>query len=353
MKGINNSSKETKDTKYPFPIDIVYLWVDGSDKAWRAEKDKWFEKVSGQKSVCSEASGEERFRDNGELMYSLRSVAECASWVNHIYIITVFNQIPRWLNIDHPKITIVPHEKIFPAGALPTFNSTEIDMCIPNISGLAEHFIIMNDDTFFNKKVSQSFFYDSRGRAKVRYSKNAYDELVPFEQWRATLDGYTQCLALSAKYIDEMFNLKLYNIRPSHGIDPYIKSSWNECRNHPKLKAQIDKQIYNKFRTNDELQRWLMNMYDFATGRAQFIHARAAKYGRHKILNLIYNVIHWFGIRRSNIVCTDATAINSVIKYAPTFCINDAPENGADILRGNLEFLQKRFPKKCEFEKPI
>jgi hypothetical protein len=25
-------------------IDVVYLWVDGSDKKWQAEKNKWLNK---------------------------------------------------------------------------------------------------------------------------------------------------------------------------------------------------------------------------------------------------------------------------------------------------------------------
>lgn len=351
MKRQNCSCKSNDAMRAVFPIDIVYLWVDGADKAWRDEKDKWFEKINGQKPIYAGAATDERFRDNCELLYSLRSVAECADWVNHIYIITGFNQVPKWLNTNHPKITIVPHEQIFPDGALPTFNATAIEMCIPNIPGLSEHFLLMNDDMFFNKKVHPSFFFDMNGRVKFRYSRNAYDASVPFEQWKSTLDGYTQTLALSAKYIDDMFGIKMYNIRPSHGIDPYIKSSWLECRNHPQLKNQVDSQIYNKFRTNDEIQRWTMNMYDFAMGRARFIHARAAKYGRHKILSKIYNILHCIGVRRSNIVCTDVATVKSVIKYAPTFCINDAAENGTEILSGNTEFLQKRFPNKCEFEK--
>ena len=332
-------------------IDIVYLWVDSKDKSWRAEKDKWYEIINGEKPIYDGAAGDERFRDNGELLYSFRSVAECAPWVNHIYIITGFNQAPKWLDTKHPKITIIPHEQIIPKDALPTFNATAIEMCIPNIPDLSERFIIMNDDTFFNKKVSPSFFFDASGRARFRYSKNAYDPSVSFEKWKATLDGYTQTLALSAKYIDEMFGLKMYNMRPSHGIDPYIKSSWIDCKNRPELKKQINEQIKNKFRTNNEIQRWLMNMYDYATGRAVFEHARAAKYGRHKISNFIYNAIHFCSTRKSNVVCTNAMMANSAIKRAPTFCINDGPENDTYILKGNREFLQKRFPKKCEFEK--
>ncbi len=332
-------------------IDIVYLWVDSTDENWREQKDKWFEKINGKKPVYRGAAGDERFRDNGELLYSFRSVAECAPWVNHIYLITGFGHVPKWLNTKHPKITIVPHEQIMPKNALPTFNATAIEMCIPNIPGLAEHFILMNDDMFFNKKISPSFFYDAHGRAIFNYSKNAYDSTIPFEQWKSTLDGYTQTLALSAKYIDDMFGKQMYNMRPSHGIDPYIKSSWIACRNNSLIKKQIDTQIKNKFRTNDEVQRWTMNMYDYATGHAVFHHARAAKYGRHKISNAIYNFIHWFEIRKSNVVCTNADLAKSAIKHAPTFCINDGPENDKNILRKNREFLESRFPNKCEFEK--
>jgi len=332
-------------------IDIVYLWVDPTDKKWHNAKDKWYEKINGEKPIYKGAADIERYRDNGELLYSFRSVAECVPWVNHIYIITGFNQVPKWLNTNHPKITIVPHEQIMPKVAIPTFNATAIEMCIPNIPKLAEHFLLMNDDTFFNKKLSQSFFYDSRGRAKFHYSKNAYDATISFDKWKSTLDGYTQTLALSAKYIDDMFGIKMYNMRPSHGIDPYIKSSWIECKNRPELRKQINKQIKNKFRTNDEIQRWAMNMYDFAMGRAIFLHARAAKYGRHKILNKIYNTLHFLSTRKSNVVCTNAIVAKSALKHAPMFCINDAPENDANILQGNIDFLKGRFPNKCEFEK--
>ena len=68
-------------------IDLVYLWVDGGDKKWRAEKDKWLEIIKGEKPVYNDAAIEARWRDNGELLYSLRSVEQFVPWVNHIYII--------------------------------------------------------------------------------------------------------------------------------------------------------------------------------------------------------------------------------------------------------------------------
>ena len=331
-------------------IDIVYLWVDGADKKWRAEKDKWLEIATGKKLVYSGAADEAKFRDNGEFLHSLRSVAKCVPWINHIYIITGFNQKPKWLNTKHPKITIVPHEQIIPTNALPTFNSNSIEMCIPNIPNLSDKFILMNDDTFFNKPVSPSFFFDKRGRARVLFSSYT-SHPKDITQWVSTLDGYTKTLVNSAKILDDNFGKKLYFGRPSHGIDPYIKSSWIECLKNKNIKHQVDKQIYNKFRTDDEIQRWTFNLYDLIKKRAIFIHARAPKYGRHKILNFIYNLLHCHSIKQSNVVCTNALAAKFAIAKAPTFCINDSSENTPEIIRNNMKFLEERFPTKCEFEK--
>ena len=337
--------KEYKDN-----IDIVYLWVDGNDKKWQKEKDKWYKKITGKIPTYKSAADDERFRDNGELKYSLRSVAECAPWVNHIYIITGFNQVPKWLNTNNPKITIVPHEQIMPKKALPTFNATAIEMCIPNIPNLSEKFLLLNDDMFFNKKLSPSFFYDKHNRAKVcytSYTKHPYD----IKQWLKGLDEYTQTLIKSAKILEDNFGKKLYFGRPSHGIDPYLKSSWIECISNPNIKKQVNKQILNKFRTNNEIQRWTFNLYDLMSGRAIFKHTRAKKYTRHKILNFIYNSLHWKQIKQSNVTCTNTTLAKKALETAPTFCINDAPENNINVLMENEKFLQNRFPNKCEFEK--
>lgn len=50
-----------------------------------------------------------RFEDNEELRYSLRSVERHAPWVRHIFIVTN-GQIPSWLNLDNPRVTVVTHE---------------------------------------------------------------------------------------------------------------------------------------------------------------------------------------------------------------------------------------------------
>jgi len=59
-----------------------------------------------------DSSSASRYRDNQELRYSLRSIWKYAPWVRHIYIVTN-GQVPRWLDINHPRLSIVTHADIF------------------------------------------------------------------------------------------------------------------------------------------------------------------------------------------------------------------------------------------------
>ena len=331
-------------------IDIVYLWVDGSDKNWQKTRNFWYDKIKNKTVESANNLNACLYRDNGELKYSLRSVAECADWVNHIYIITGFNQKPKWLNTKNPKITIVPHEKIMPKDALPTFNSNSINLCIPNIRNLSEKFIIMNDDTFFNKPIKPSFFFDRYGRAIVLYNKHK-DIQHDIKKWMNTVDRYTHTIILSALKIKEIFGKTYLSYRPSHGIDPYIKSSMIECRNHPLVKEQLNKQIFQKFRERNALQIWLFELYAKMTNKAVFKKARGYKSGKHWLSNFIYNTIHFRGVRKSPVFCFDAFASHQSIKHAPIFCINDSKYTTDETIENNIRYLQNRFPNKCEFEK--
>ena len=67
-------------------IDMVYLWVDGSDIKIKEKREFW-QKKYGQ-NINPQAVEKCRFRDNDELKYSLRSVEKYAPWVNKIFIVT-------------------------------------------------------------------------------------------------------------------------------------------------------------------------------------------------------------------------------------------------------------------------
>ncbi|XP_055483779.1 N-acetylglucosamine-1-phosphotransferase subunits alpha/beta isoform X2 [Psammomys obesus] len=108
-----------------------------------------------------------RFEDNEELRYSLRSIERHAPWVRNIFIVTN-GQIPSWLNLDNPRVTIVTHQDIFRnVSHLPTFSSPAIESHIHRIEGLSQKFIYLNDDVMFGKDVWPDDFYSHSKGQKV------------------------------------------------------------------------------------------------------------------------------------------------------------------------------------------
>ncbi|RZU49763.1 Stealth-like protein [Krasilnikovia cinnamomea] len=146
-----------------FPIDVVYTWVDGDDPAWRARKaealrgNPWVTDVNGQ------TANDSRYACRDELRYSLRALHCFAPWVRHVFIVTD-DQVPSWLDMDHPGITVVDHREIFgDTGRLPTFNSQAIESRLHRIPGLSEHFLYLNDDVFLGRPVTPDLFFTPGG----------------------------------------------------------------------------------------------------------------------------------------------------------------------------------------------
>ena len=104
-------------------IDIVVLWVDGSDPEFIREKQAVTGKVA---DLDQEIDGEQRYRDYGILNYWFRMIEKHAPWVNNVYLITN-GQKPDWLNLDHPKLKLVTHKEFMPNEYLPTYNSAAIE----------------------------------------------------------------------------------------------------------------------------------------------------------------------------------------------------------------------------------
>ncbi|WP_329242223.1 stealth family protein [Actinoallomurus sp. NBC_01490] len=153
-----------------FPIDVVYTWVDGADEAWRARRDAALEAV-GVARLNRQAANDARYISRDELRYSLRGVAAYAPWVRHIWIVTD-GQVPPWLDVDHPKVTVVDHRDLFgDRGVLPTFNSHAIESQLHHIDGLAEHFLYFNDDFFLGRPVRPAQFFQANGVSRFFTSK--------------------------------------------------------------------------------------------------------------------------------------------------------------------------------------
>lgn len=158
----------TNITDLDFPVDVVYLWVDGADPAW-LERKRQALALRGESDPTALSAA--RFRDNGELRYSLRSLEQYASWVRRVYLVTD-DQIPEWLNVDHEHLRLVNHRELFDdAGTFPSFNSHALGARLHHLDGLAEHYLHLNDDFFFGRPVSPSLFFHSNGLSKFFLSR--------------------------------------------------------------------------------------------------------------------------------------------------------------------------------------
>uniref|UniRef100_W5NDH4 N-acetylglucosamine-1-phosphate transferase subunits alpha and beta n=1 Tax=Lepisosteus oculatus TaxID=7918 RepID=W5NDH4_LEPOC len=142
------------------------LTVDGKELTVSLAYLFWDLSIISQSKQDEDVSAS-RFEDNEELRYSLRSVEKHAPWVRHIFIVTN-GQIPSWLNLDNPRVTIVTHKEIFLNDShLPTFSSPAIESHIHRIPGLSQKFVYLNDDVMFGKDVWPDDFYSHSKGQKV------------------------------------------------------------------------------------------------------------------------------------------------------------------------------------------
>ncbi|MFF8945177.1 stealth family protein [Streptomyces sp. NPDC014864] len=154
---------------HPFPIDVVYTWVDDSDPRWRARKEatqRVLERGTGEHALHEQAANDSRYTSRDELRYSLRSIHQYAPWVRTIFLVTA-GHVPSWLDTDFPGIRVVDHREIFSdPDALPTFNSHAIESQLHHIPELSEHFLYLNDDVFLGRPVQPGTFFHPNGLSK-------------------------------------------------------------------------------------------------------------------------------------------------------------------------------------------
>ncbi len=228
-------------------IDLVYLWCDGEDQNWIEKKNFWQKKYQ---KLDPMGLNNCRYIQHDELKFSLRSVEMYMPWINHIFIVTD-NQLPKWLNQNNSKITIINHKEIMPQNALPTFNSNAIEACICNIPGLSEHFLYANDDMMVGRPLTPDFFFSPEGKPYVFLrSTNLSAPCL-----------YTQQIYKAQSLIQSVFGIS-YPFAPHHNIDAYRLSDVRRCQEI--FAQEVQKTIYQKFREKDTFQRCLWGYYALA-----------------------------------------------------------------------------------------
>lgn len=140
----------------PPPVDIVYAW-SGEDHADLKDRR--------QRSGC-------------ELQFSLRSVWKHLPWVRRAHILVDTGKhlrMPSWVQSEGAGawINMVDRCELFrDRRYCPTRNSNAVYAAVAAIPGLANLFLLMDDDVFFSHPIGPDFFFDQSLRPIVRTTRD-------------------------------------------------------------------------------------------------------------------------------------------------------------------------------------
>lgn len=262
-----------------YPIDIVVPWVDGSDPAWRAERAKYRPELGGGDN------NEARYREWGLFQYWFRSIEMYAPWVRTVHLIT-WGHLPPWLNTEHPKLHIVNHRDYIPEEYLPTFSSHPIENNVHRIPGLAEHFILFNDDVYLSQPTKPEDFFvngvpvDTAVLGGVMiYDSVSFMPFIELNNLGLVNETFSKREVLKRDW-KKWFNIKygklalknLYyypgkvfpGVRNFHTCIPYCKKTleevWEKCQ------ESFDHTCRNRFRSREDVNHYLFRYWRLAKG---------------------------------------------------------------------------------------
>lgn len=317
---------KNKMTELVQNIDLVYLWVDGSDSKWQKKRLSIME--NSNMDVVPNFSG--RYQSNDELKFSLRSVEKHLPWIRKIFIVTD-NQKPKWLKAEHPKIQIVDHKDILPSEILPSFNSAIIELFLHKIADLSEHFLYANDDMFVHADLAPDFFFNKKtGYPIVRfqYQFMLNTELKFKIRFKDNLNNYRRSIYNSLRLIKERYG-KSYPGVLHHNIDAYLKEDFKNVLEE--FKEDFDKVLHNRFRDPSDIQRIIFQLYALVHKHAHVRYANRSESSRIRVHRPDF--------------------MEHIKRFNPKlFCLNDT-EYATDDDRARIKpFLEKLFPEKSSFE---
>lgn len=206
------------------PVDVVYLWVDGSDAAWRLKRKQAMGAALDSADVMAVyANVEGRFRDNDELRFSLRALDHFFPDHGHVYVVTD-GQTPSWLK-SSDGLTIIDHADLMPAGSLPTFDSGHIESYIHRIPNLSEAYFYCNDDVFFGAPVDINHWFWQEGSARGVYTCWSDEPPVTDEPMRESGTALENACRLSNQWLSREAGYRPIFRTFAHAPRPMLKSA--------------------------------------------------------------------------------------------------------------------------------
>ena len=301
-------------------IDIVYTWVDGSDSIWRKKRQEALLKMSDIQETEQHGNVEWRFRDNGELRYSLRSLEKYFPNHGNIFIVTD-SQVPDFLK-QHKKITIIDHKDFMNPSSLPTFSSKNIISQIPKISAISEKFLVLNDDIFLGPDFQITDFF----------SHKPLFYFIPFEesQVQAQIVSWRSGEEILKEKYPDYISLNSYVTHTPKGV--IKKDFFDMCAEFPEILKQVSYETFRSMKNpgiiGDLFSRWMIHTKRGTLGIKKDLYIQSSHANFWPLFDNFHNI--------------------------PFFCINDTGDNidkDDTSLRKISQVLEQLFPEKSCFEK--
>ncbi|WP_201535639.1 Stealth CR1 domain-containing protein [Psychrobacter immobilis] len=323
---VEYSNINTVDMPDNMSIDIVFTWVDNTDKAWQ-KKYEQYKANSENTNLGQYATDSARFDNHNELFYSLKAVKKYLPWVRQIYVITD-NQVPSWLS-KVKGVTIIDHADIIDSQYLPTFNSHVIEAFLYRIPDLAENFIYFNDDVFVAKELPQEHFFSANNISSLFVStKNLYAM-----QKKGVVTPTLKASLQSIKLLKRHYH---YNIENSliHTYFPLKKSGYEKA--WQLFGKEIEEFLPNRFRGHNDI-----NMASFLVPWLLYCESRAIE----KV-----DICYYFNIRSRHALTRYEKLLKlKKLNASPhSFCANDFKsdsENKLPDYHERLMSMLKRYYK--------
>jgi hypothetical protein len=258
-------------------IDIVVTWVDGNDPDWKKERANY--KVQSGDEIGNNFNC---YRDFDLMEYFFRGIEKNATWVNNIFFVT-WGHLPKFLNVNHPKLKIIRHEDFIPTKYLPTFNSNVIELNLHRIKDLSENFVLFNDDMFLIDQTREEDFFYKNLPCDTLASRTMVNYVVGFTIYYIAFNnmGMINKYFYGNKYFDKWINPR-YKLKDNitnavnmlsrrysafennHLPIAHKKSIFEEIWS--KEYEALDHMCHNRFRSPYDYSHWLMRYWRFATG---------------------------------------------------------------------------------------
>jgi hypothetical protein len=334
------------------PVDIVYLWVDGKDVSWRAKRRHALRQLSadGSEAIARYGNVEGRFRDNDELLYSLRALEKFFPDHGHIYLVTD-GQSPDWLKASD-RMTLVDHRELIPEASLPTFDSSNIESYIHRIPGLSERYFYFNDDVFFGAPVNlDDWFWP--GGFYVTWSD---DPAVAGEVLQIDATAPENACRLSNQWLAnkaaaQSLSVSGSIVKPIRVMDPLYKNNFQTFAHSPRpmLKSllwELEEEAAELF---DGVRSTVFRIWDKPTIVSDFVLRWALAHGFARVKNYRHRYVSTGDVDQA----AELKLLAEQFGALDFFCINDTTDDAHaqdPRLKNVRASLRQMLSKPSDFE---